>query len=32
MVSSAGTITLSISVPETENCAGKNVTLTITIV
>lgn len=31
MVSSAGTITLSISVPETENCAGKNVTLTITI-
>lgn len=32
MVSSAGTITLSISVPETENCADKNVTLTITIV
>ena len=32
MVSSAGTITLSISVPETENCAGKNVTITITIV
>ena len=31
MVSSAGTITLSISVPETENCAGKNVTITITI-